>query len=610
MGFQPEVSIRLAVCAVSLLLLVGCDSSSEDTDSAASSPPDLAPTETRDDPGSQRDWDAEEYQDRTAQQLERIASALTESDTELDSLLAEGFALTPLRPPSDHARVEYDQLGTRVLQWTSKALPAPQPANVEALSQALTDLRSAWPQDAKEPRLKLKQFRIEPAKDEIISQVSYRAFAKGNKEGLQQTATWSCGWTIERESERLPLLRWIRLDQLEEVQVAVNDGEPLLTDATESLLGALPSYQEQLRFGANHWITRYPMLKHRFHHGLAIGDVDGDCAEDIYVCQPEGLPNLLYLRKPDGSVREAANEAGIDCLDASRSALLVDLDNDGDQDLALLTLVSLVIFENLGADDAVRFQQRGLFPREGRLTSLCAADYDRDGLIDLYLCGYSGPVERGRLSDPVPMHDAINGGENALFKNQGDLKFEDVTAEVGLTVNSTRWSFAASWEDYDNDGDLDLYVANDYGRNSLYRQDRNENGAIAFVDAAGEAGVEDMSFGMGVSWGDPDRNGWFDVHISNMWSAAGLRTTYQRNFKRDVANVDNAHVEAYRYLAVGNSLFQNRGDGNFDYVSHDSGVLRGLWSWSCNFADLNNDGWEDLLIANGFLSGPAQTKDL
>ncbi len=76
--------MRLAVCAVSLLLLVGCDSSTEDTESAEISPPDLAPTETRDDQGSQRDWDAEEYQDHNAQQLARIASALNESDTELD----------------------------------------------------------------------------------------------------------------------------------------------------------------------------------------------------------------------------------------------------------------------------------------------------------------------------------------------------------------------------------------------------------------------------------------------------------------------------------------------------------------------------------------------
>lgn len=610
MGSQPEVGFRLVALLVPLTLLVGCDSSSKDDDSAALSPPGEAQPLARDNPKNQSDWDAEAYQDRTAQQLDRIASALTEADSELDSLLAEGFATTSLRPPNKRARIEYDQLGTRVLQWTSKTPAEPEPADAGVLARALAELRAPWPQDAAAPRLKLKQFRIEPDKEEIISQVSYRAFAKGKKEGVQQTATWSCGWTFEQESERLPLLKWIRLDRLEEVQVVVKEGEPLLTDATESLLGALPSYQEQLRFGANHWITRYPMLKHRFHHGLAIGDVDGDGTEDLYVCQPEGLPNLLYLRNPDGSVREGATEAGIDCLDTSRSALLVDLDNDGDQDLALLTLVSLVIFENLGASEGVRFKQRRLFPREGRLTSLCAADYDNDGLIDLYLCGYSGQVARGRLSDPVPMHDAINGGENALFKNQGALSFEDVTAKVGLKVNNTRWSFAASWEDYDNDGDLDLYVANDYGRNSLYRQDRDESGSITFVDAAGEAGVEDMSFGMGVSWGDPDRNGWFDVHISNMWSAAGLRTTYQRNFKRDIANVDDAHVEAYRYLAVGNSLFQNRGDGKFDYVSHESGVLRGLWSWSCNFADLNNDGWEDLLVANGFLSGPAQTKDL
>ena len=617
----PAIGFRWWALAVALALLAGCDSSSKDSASSPAVPDGVAPVESPGKPSpphavsEESQWDAEEYQDRTAEQLARIAAVLarpasdSSSPAKLADLLAEGFASTALRPPVERARIEYDQIGTRVQQWVSNSPAAPEPADAETLGQALEALRTAWPADA-QARLKLKQFRIEPRDDEIVSQVSYRAFAQGAEKGVQQTATWSCGWEVVPKDGPLPRLRWLRLDRLEEVHVTLTGGEPLLADATESLLGELPCYQEQLRYGANHWITRYPMLKHRFHHGLAIGDVDGDGTEDLYLCQPEGLPNLLFVRAPDGSVREVGAQAGVAWLDTFRSALLVDLDNDGDQDLALLSLVALVIFENIGADEGARFEQRGLFPRQGRLTSLCAADYDQDGLVDLYLCGYSGPVERGRLSDPVPMHNAINGGQNALYRNQGALRFEDVTAKVGLEVNSTRWSFAASWEDYDNDGDMDLYVANDYGRNSLYRQDRNEDGAVFFKDVAGEAGVEDMSFGMGVSWGDPDRNGWFDVHISNMWSAAGLRTTYQRNFKRHVANVDDAHVEAYRYLAVGNSLFQNRGDGKFDYVSHEAGVLRGLWSWSCNFADLNNDGWEDLLVANGFLSGPAQTKDL
>jgi hypothetical protein len=597
--------VRHCLVTISIALIGGCGSSQDASENTGSSTP--AGPSTPSDAAPDNQWDPEAYQDRTARQLDRIVAELTRGSSEdLATMLDSGFTTTDLRPPVNRAETAYDQNGARVLRWEPDRKTQATRTGVAGLRQALGEVRSPWPPDAADPRVELKQFRIEPRGDEIVSQVSCRVYAPGAETGVQQTTIWACGWEYVPEEDRAPRLRWLRLENLEEVQVDMIGGEPLLVDATESLIGALSCYQQQLRHGANHWITRYPNLKHRFHHGVAIGDVDGDGREDLYVCQPEGLPNLLLQRTPEGAVREGASEAGIDCLDASRSALLVDFDNDGDQDLALLSLEALVVFENVGD---VKFERRGYFPRKGRLTSLCAADYDDDGFVDIYLCGYSGPVERGRLSDPVPMHDALNGGENALFKNDGQWGFEDVTPHVGLGKNSTRWSFAASWEDYDNDGDMDLYVANDYGRNSLYRQDRS-GGAIVFHDVADGAGVEDMSFGMGVSWGDPNRDGWFDVHISNMYSAAGLRTTYQRNFKKHIVHADDKHIEAVRYLAVGNSLFQNRGDGEFDYISHESGVLRGLWSWSCNFADLNNDGWEDLLVANGFLSGPSQTKDL
>ncbi len=89
---------------------------------------------------------------------------------------------------------------------------------------------------------------------------------------------------------------------------------------------------------------------------------------------------------------------------------------------------------------------------------------------------------------------------------------------------------AASWEDYDQDGDLDLYVANDFGRNNLYRNDDGQ-----FVDVAAEAGVEDISAGMSVSWGDYNNDGQADLYVGNMFSSAGNRVTYQRQFSSDRA---------------------------------------------------------------------------
>jgi hypothetical protein len=194
----------------------------------------------------------------------------------------------------------------------------------------------------------------------------------------------------------------------------------------------------------------------------------------------------------------------------------------------------------------------------------------------------------------VPYHDANNGGANALFKNLGDFAFEDVTGAVGLSVNNSRFSFAAVWEDHDLDGDQDLYVANDFGRNSLYRNDDGR-----FVDIAPQAGVEDTASGMGVTWGDIDRDGWADLHVSNMFSSAGTRISYQDRFAEERSDELVAKLQR---MARGNTLFRNVDGELFEDASVESGVTMGRWAWSSRLADLNNDGWLDLMVANGYLT--------
>jgi hypothetical protein len=202
---------------------------------------------------------------------------------------------------------------------------------------------------------------------------------------------------------------------------------------------------------------------------------------------------------------------------------------------------------------------------------------------------------------PLPYHDANNGRPNVLVRNLGNWRFEIVTEQVGLDVNNARFSYAASWEDYDNDGDLDLYVANDYGRNNLYRNDEGY-----FVDVAASAGVEDISAGMGVTWGDYNRDGFMDLYVSNMFSSAGNRITYQRRFKE---SVNQTTREEFQRHARGNSLFENRGDGTFRDVSVEAAVTMGRWAWSSNFVDLNNDSWLDIVVTNGFITNE-DSKDL
>jgi hypothetical protein len=330
------------------------------------------------------------------------------------------------------------------------------------------------------------------------------------------------------------------------------------------------------------------------HQGLAIGDANGDGFDDVYACQPGGLPNLLFLRRPDGTATDASRGSGTDFLEETRGALFCDLDDDGDQDLVVQTISHAIILEN---DGAAAFSLRHI-ARTPLATSLAAADYDDDGHLDLYVCCYAPP---GKEKPPVPYHDANNGHANFLLRNVGNLQFEDVTVAVGLDRNNRRYSFAAAWEDYDDDGDQDIYVANDFGRNNLYRNDSG-----TFTDVAALAGVEDISAGMGVSWSDYDADGDMDIYVSNMHSNAGGRVAYQSRFQ---SRADDDTRRAFRRHARGNSLFSNNGDGTFSDVSEDEAVTMGRWAWGAIFADLNNDGLDDILVPNGFITNE-DTKDL
>ena len=318
------------------------------------------------------------------------------------------------------------------------------------------------------------------------------------------------------------------------------------SDCTLAVMGETAAFQDQIRFGLDHWLDRLEIqfgIATTGYQGLAIGDANGDGLDDLFVAQPGGilvgLPNRLFLQRADGTVEDVSQAAGVDWNSETHSALFLDLDNDGDQDLVVATVMGVVFAEN---DGSARFAVRAVkLTPEAPPMSMAAADFDEDGDLDVFACCYSNRISTEIMGRPVPYHDANNGGRNILFRNDQDWRFLDVTQAVGLDTNNRRFSFAAAWEDYDNDGDLDLYVANDYGRNNLYRNDQ-----ARFTDVAARLGVEDISAGMSVAWGDFNLDGWMDLYISNMWSSAGNRIAFQRQFKSAADDTTRQHYQASR----------------------------------------------------------------
>jgi hypothetical protein len=501
---------------------------------------------------------------------------------------------TPLRP--DDAELVYQDATTSISRWRAAANASRElPSGQASLRSNLRDLLPPR-LDPQSSYAKFKVISVEP--DEMGFQTHVRCQFRFVTPDVieQQTAHWTCHWTLRGE---LPYLDTVSLEDFERVRVQRgNQFVDVTANVTQNVLG----FAEQFAPSLDHWLDRLQTphsIMAGAYQGVATADVNGDGLDDVYLSQPGGilggLPNRLLIQLPNGTVRDASAESGLDWLVETHAALFVDLDNDGDQDAVIATVMGMVIAENDGKGHFTRRVVR-LTP-DAPPMSLTAADPDNDGDLDIYACCYAARTSAPMTGRPIPYHDANNGGRNVYLQNDGRFRFRDATRQVGLDENNRRFSFAAAWEDIDNDGDLDLYVANDYGRNNFYVNDQGH-----FRDAAAEWGVEDISAGMSVTWGDYDHDGWMDLYVSNMWSSAGHRIAFQRRFQ---PNATDQVLAEFRRHARGNSLFRNqhgKGLSEFQDVSLAENVNMGRWAWTSLFADLNCDGWEDLVVANGFIT--------
>ena len=556
-------------------------------------------------------WSTEVFSGLAEQQLERLGTLL-DSGIPADqgiiaSLISDEFACSDLLP-KDLETVFEDELfivqGISSTQPPRRRQPIDEGAlrqidahrDVRGFAEALQPLAETF-EGAEGTRFKSKLFQVRRSGRSFLTR-QYISFSGRRPDGiLEQHATWIARWVPSAAGD-LPRLSHLALEAFEQVK---SSGGPLFADCTESVLDGNESYRKQMLHGVNYWLARSQNLSPNAadgRAGIAVGDVNGDGLDDLYVCQDAGLPNRLYVQQADGTALDLSASSGADWLESSHGALLADLDGDGDQDLAVALEGAVMVAEN---DGNGRFETRSVVLVSDNTMSLSAADFDSDADLDLYVCAYkrntlSREGGEGIILPTGPglflYYDANNGGANSLLRNDGNWRFTDCTKEVGIDRNNTRMSYASAWEDYDEDGDPDLYVANDFGRNNLYRNDGG-----TFTDVAAEADAEDSASGMSVSWADYDRDGDMDLYVANMSSAAGNRILDQEQF--DPVLADEIR-DTYRRFARGNTLMRNLGTGRFEDVSVDAGVTLGRWAWSSNFADLNNDGWEDLVVLNGF----------
>jgi tetratricopeptide (TPR) repeat protein len=438
---------------------------------------------------------------------------------------------------------------------------------------------------------------------DLTTRVRYEMVASGS--GFyreQRVGQWEMKWRSEPDNNGTPAYHIHSWRCMEETHS--RSFQESFIDIADEVLGGNASFASQLSHGADYWRTTLDAasgIDIYGHNGVSVGDIDGDGYDDLYVCQGSGLPNRLYRNRRDGTFEDITESAGVGVLENTACALIVDVDNDGRQDLVVVCASGPQLFLNQG-DGTFRKKPNAFqfahAPR-GTFTGVAVADYDRDGWLDIYFCLYVYYQGAEQYKYPLPYYDAENGPPNFLFRNNRDGTFRDVTEQSGLNAGNTRYSFCCAWSDYDGDGWPDLYVVNDFGRKNLY----HNNGDGTFTDVSRRAGVEDTGAGMSACWFDFDNDTKEDLYVGDMWTAAGARVAMQPQFQPGAANEVRTQ---YQKHAMGNSLFRNRAAGTFDDATEAAGVGVGRWSWSSDVWDFDHDGFPDLYVTNGMVTGQSQ----
>jgi hypothetical protein len=326
--------------------------------------------------------------------------------------------------------------------------------------------------------------------------------------------------------------------------------------------------------------------------GIAWIDFDNDGFPDLFLVngstfeqskQGTSPRSRLYHNNGDGTFTDVSARSGLDHTGWGMGVCVGDYDNDGLEDLYVTYYGGNVLYRNNGNGTFTDVTEKAGVRGGGWGMGCAFGDYDNDGHLDLYVADYldvdilklggmgSAPncTYRGISTFCGPR--GLHGGRDFLFHNNGDGTFSDVTERAGID-NNKYYGLGVVWCDYDRDGRPDIYVANDSTPSSLY----HNNGDGTFTDVGVEAGVAYSSegleqAGMGTDFADYDNDGWGDL--------------VKGNFSDDTKN-----------------LYHNNRDGTFTDVTYRAGIGGVGWlftTFGAKFLDYDNDGWKDIMLANG-----------
>ena len=342
--------------------------------------------------------------------------------------------------------------------------------------------------------------------------------------------------------------------------------------------------------------TRSSLLPEDMGSGAGFADIDNDGDIDLYIVNipgpftPDGATdkgnaNALYLNNGDGTFTDITRAAGVGHQGYGMGCVFADVDGDADLDLYLTNYGENVLYRNNGNATFTDVTKIAGVGCDLWSTGAAFADVDGDTDLDLYVCNYVTydlealeQMKEESLQSGKPVPSALNPHvfepqDNVFYRNNGDGTFTDVTDETGIAAVGGR-SMQAIFSDFDNDNDLDLYVANDTTTNHVYRND----GGGSFTDVSAESWAADFRGSMGLTAGDYDADGDTDLFMSHWVDEENA--LYRNLF------VEDGDAKQIRFV-----------DESYTAMLAEESIKQ--IGWGTTFFDFDNDGDLDIFVTNG-----------